>query len=242
MADVKIIFEDSDILVLDKPAGMTVNRSDTSRNEKTLQDFVEEKLKIKNEELQIQDGDFRARSGIVHRLDKETSGIILVAKNEEVFSKLQRQFKEREVKKTYTALVHGKVAPAEGEIIVPVGRLPWNRKRFGVVAGGKDAVTGYKVLRYYKMKSEALTLLELSPKTGRTHQIRVHLKYTNHPVFADILYGGRKTARQDRKVLSRQFLHASEIKFQHPINHAPLSFESPLPQELQALLDTLNAF
>lgn len=255
----QIIYEDESVLVLDKPAGVTVNRSDTTRNEQTLQDWVEDHLKVakvgevEKETLStstthstsstfevINREAFYKRSGIVHRLDKETSGIILVAKTEDAFLELLRQFREREVEKRYTALVHGKVTPEIGEINVPVGRLPWNRKRFGIVAGGREAKTNYKVLRYYKGKNEILTLLELYPKTGRTHQIRVHLKYMGSPIFADSLYGGRKTARDDRKKLNRQFLHASSINFFHPMSHKPLSFQSEIPQDLRDVLSQMQ--
>lgn len=262
----QIIYEDESVLVLDKPAGVTVNRSDTTRDEQTLQDWVEDHLKVAKVERvgeveketlststthstsstfeAINREAFYKRSGIVHRLDKETSGIILVAKTEDAFLELLRQFREREVEKRYTALVHGKVTPEIGEINVPVGRLPWNRKRFGIVAGGREAVTKYKIQRYYDIKilgkNETLTLLELYPKTGRTHQIRVHLKYMGNPIFADSLYGGRKTARDDRKKLNRQFLHASSINFFHPISHKPLSFQSELPQDLRDVLSQMQ--
>jgi len=241
-----IIFEDSEILVLDKPSGMIVNASDTTAGEKTVQEWAETKVKSQKSKVKIdEESDFYKRAGIVHRLDKETSGILLVAKNVESFENLQRQFKERRVKKTYIALVHGKVEPTEGEINVAVGRLPWNRKRFGVIAGGREAVTKYKVLsiKYYVLgnKNEPLTLLELYPKTGRTHQIRVHLKYFNHPIFADPLYAGRKTARNDRKLLPRIFLHASEILFLHPKTQKIVSFESPLPKELNDFLEILDS-
>ncbi len=259
MAEIKIIFEDESLLVLDKPAGMTVNRSDTTGNEETLQDWLIGRgigvgqAKVVLTPKAVSDSDehdyeaenreaFYKRNGTVHRLDKETSGIIIVAKTEDAFIELLREFREREVKKTYTALIHGRIDPAQGEISVPVGRLPWNRKRFGIVAGGRDATTGYKVLSYYKMKDEILTLLELYPRTGRTHQIRVHLKYMNRPIFADSLYGGRKTSRDDRKILPRQFLHASSISFFHPVTHAPLSFNSPLSEELNNLLSKMQAF
>lgn len=263
----KIIFEDEELLVLDKPAGMIVNRSDTTTGEITLQDWVEGYLKIqstkhetrnKSENSNIKNGfefrnsdfDFIARAGIVHRLDKETSGIILVAKTLEAFINLQSQFKERKVQKTYLALAHGKIEPVEGEINVAVGRLPWNRKRFGVVAEGRESKTLYKVLSimYYASEKgkEPLSLVELNPKTGRTHQIRVHLQYLKHPIFADPLYAGRKTSRDDRKLLSRVFLHASKISFFHPVSAKTsadeaktgelLSFESPLPEELQHFL------
>ena len=254
----KIIFEDSDILVLDKPAGMIVNRSDTTVGENTVQDWIEKYIKIPKTKSQIpnkpqipnpnvqNDFEFRNRAGIVHRLDKETSGILIVAKNAEAFINLQSQFKERKVKKTYIALVHGKVEPSEGEIDAPVGRLPWNRMRFGVLAKGRESVTKYKVLtiKYYVSKDnnkEPFSLLELYPETGRTHQIRVHLKYINHPIFADPLYAGRKTSRDDRKTLSRIFLHASKISFAHPQTNQSLSFENPLPDELNKFIGRLTA-
>lgn len=255
----KIIFEDEELLVLDKPAGMIVNRSDTTKGETTLQDWTEEYLKIQNPKSQIPNKskiqnnnykeqaklDFINRAGIVHRLDKETSGIILVAKNYSTFIYLQSQFKERKVQKVYVALAHGKIEPETGEINVAVGRLPWNRKRFGVLAGGRESVTKYKVLgtKYLvsgKMK-EPLSLVELSPKTGRTHQIRVHLQYIKHPIFADPLYAGRKTSRNDRKLLNRVFLHACKISFFHPKTNKILTFESLLPHELSDFLTNLES-
>ena len=291
--DIKIIYEDSDLLVIDKPSGITVNRSDTTKDEETVQDFAEKKLKI-HMSAEVASKDFRVpnaggsssesnsygakvhsenfessprsieedfykRKGIVHRLDKETSGILLIAKNPASFLNLQKQFKERRVEKTYIALVHGEVKPEIGEINVPVGRLPFNRKRFGVVAGGREAVTKYKLLSVFSSRlssnsqpvlgssvqknrqqiTESYSLLELYPKTGRTHQIRVHLKYFGHPVFSDPLYSGRKTARKDRKVLPRLFLHAFEISFLHPKTGKEVSFKSNLPVQLQNFLDGL---
>ena len=252
----RVIFEDSDILVLDKPSGMIVNRSDTTKGERTVQEWVEEylqirstksemqnKLKIQNSNVQnnfeFRDSNFEFlnRAGIVHRLDKETSGILLVAKNPGVFKNLQAQFKERKVKKTYIALTHGKIEPMEGEINVSVSRLPWNRKRFGVVPEGRESITRYRIISNFQ---QDLTLLELYPKTGRTHQIRVHLQYIHHPVFSDPLYAGRKTSRNDRKLLPRIFLHASEISFFGPKTQELLSFESPLPEDLSKFLEALK--
>lgn len=238
--NIKILFEDDYLLVIDKPSGMIVNRSDTTKGEKTLQDFVEEYLKITNTNVQ-NDFEFTNRAGIAHRLDKETSGIILVAKTHDSFENLQKQFKERKVKKTYLALAHGKIEPKIGEINVSVGRLPWNRKRFGVLSGGREAVTEYKTIKNFRstVNHEPLTLVELNPKTGRTHQIRVHLQYIKHPIFADPLYAGRKTGRNDRKLLSRVFLHASKISFSHPGKNEIVSFKSPLPEELKDFLSGL---
>ncbi len=246
MSDIKIIYEDNDLIVLDKPSGITVNKADTTKDELTVQSFVEEKFGLKdNISANGDNQEFLQRAGIVHRIDKETSGILLVAKNNESFKNLQAQFKQRNVEKTYFALAHGLVTPDEGEISVPVGRLPWNRKRFGVLAGGKDSVTKYKVRSTYeldlKKQKEFLTFLELKPKTGRTHQIRVHLKYINHPIFSDPLYAGRKTSRDDRKILERVFLHAAKISFDHPKNGNRVSFESELPSELKGMLGNLRS-
>ncbi len=241
--DIKILYEDEDLLVLDKPSFLTVNKSDTTVGEMTVQDWVEEKFSFIKLSTTDKESDFYKRAGIVHRIDKETSGILIVAKSPVAFQNLQSQFKTRKVKKTYVALVHGKVIPASGEISVPVGRLPWNRKMFGIVAGGREAVTKYKVLSVKYLLSgkvkEPLTLLELSPETGRTHQIRVHLKYFNHPIFSDFLYGGRKVSRQDRKFLPRVFLHAAKISFFNPKTNELISFESKLPVELNNFLEFL---
>lgn len=260
----EVLFEDKELLVLDKPAGMIVNKADTTKDQVTVQDWVEGYLMVPRgvRVSRVPQGEngstrdtrgtfvfprdtFLARAGIVHRLDKETSGIILVAKTLEAFINLQAQFKERKVQKTYIALAHGKIEPAEGEINVAVGRLPWNRKRFGVLSGGRESVTKYKVLSIKYLVSgkneESLSLVELYPKSGRTHQIRVHLQYIKHSIFADPLYAGRKTSRQDRKILSRVFLHAAKISFFHPRTSELISFESSLPQDLNGFLDSLRA-
>jgi 23S rRNA pseudouridine1911/1915/1917 synthase len=235
MNDIKIIYQDQDILVLDKPSGVTVNKAETTKGELTVQDWLMREHPLENP-LNNQ-SDFYKRNGFVHRIDKETSGILIVAKNIESFENLQAQFKERKVSKTYVALVHGNISIKEGEIVVPVGRLPWNRKKFGVLAGGKEASTYYKVLEAFE---KPFTLLELNPKTGRTHQIRVHLKYFNHPIFGDSLYAGRKISRDDRKILGRLFLHAQKITFYHPKTGNKVDFESPLPFELKNVLDNLR--
>lgn len=238
MNDIKVIYEDQDLLILDKPSGVTVNKADTTKGEFTVQDYLEEKFKTNDAYLTAdKDSDFYKRAGFVHRIDKETSGILVIAKNQPSFENLQGQFKDRKVSKSYVALVHGHVDSSEGEISVPVGRLPWNRKRFGVLAGGKEAITQYKVLETFE---KPFTLLELNPKTGRTHQIRVHLKYFNHPIFGDSLYAGRKISRDDRKILERFFLHAKKILFYHPRTGDRVEFESPLPTELENVLNILK--
>ncbi len=252
---INIIYEDNDFLAIDKPAGITVNNSETTVNQDTIQDWSEKKLGLvrkipsiakkpeKDTEsfLSASDAYFQ-RGGIVHRLDKETSGILLIAKTIPAFENLQKQFKDRVVEKTYIALAHGKIIPASGEINVPVGRLPWNRKQFGILPGGRESKTLYKVVKSYlnQKTKEALSLVELYPHSGRTHQIRVHLKYINHPVFSDFLYAGRKTSRNDRKVLPRVFLHAMKISIFHPKTGESISFDSPLPQELTICLNSFQ--
>lgn len=247
--DIPIIYQDEEMLVINKPAGITVNKSETTIGVETVQDFAEKILQLSNDHTEDVDTQgsldtpdaFYNRAGIVHRLDKETSGILLIAKTPYAFFNLLKQFRERTVHKSYIALAHGTVLPAEGEIRVPVGRLSWNRKRFGVIAGGREAVTKYQTVRTYEdKKKESLSLLRLFPETGRTHQIRVHLKYINHPIVSDALYGGRKTARSDRKKLSRLFLHASTISFLHPTSGEVLSLESDLAADLAAFLQDLQ--
>lgn len=257
---IPIIFEDDALLILNKPAGITVNRSQTTIGEVTVQDQVEEYLKLQTpvavevgveiaSEADDDSGDtydvrktFYDRSGIVHRIDKETSGILIVAKTEEAFANMQAQFKNREVHKTYIALAHGRLVPETGEINVPVGRLPWNRRQFGIVAGGRESKTFYEVTGYYRTndkRREVVSMVRLKPVTGRTHQIRVHLQYLGHPIFSDFLYAGRKTQREDRKLLERVFLHAAEISFAHPTSHEKVTFSAPFPPELAHVLDYL---
>lgn len=245
-----IIFEDNDLLVINKPAGITVNRAETTKHETTVQDWAEEHSGIVYKEPITKFGDtnfdpkeaFFQRGGIVHRLDKETSGVLVLAKNPEAFVSLQVQFHEREIKKEYLALAHGVIKVRDGEISVPVGRLPWNTKQFGVLPGGKPSKTNYTVLNYYRntRAKEILTLVELYPQSGRTHQIRVHLKYINHPIFSDFLYAGRKTSRNDRKLLERVFLHAAKITLEHPKLIREMTFSAPMPEELTAFLQILE--
>lgn len=240
----QILYEDKDLLVINKPSGIVVNRAESVKGE-TVEEWAEEKgITGTTSSTGITGTDFEKRKGIVHRLDKETSGVLLIAKTEGAFKELQRQFKAREVEKTYVALVHGKVAPAGGVIKASVGRLPWHRKRFGVLAGGREAETEYRVSsivnRVWDKGREELTLLELSPKTGRTHQIRVHLKSINHPVVGDSLYAGRKTARRDRQWCPRLFLHAKKIVFKHPVSGKMISLKAPLPQELEEIIRQLT--
>ena len=232
--DPKIIFEDDSMFVVDKPAGWITNDADTTTNQPVLQTWIRENFKYPLS------GNREMRDGIVHRLDKETSGIVVVAKTEEAFTKLQAEFKNREISKTYIALLHGKVTPEEGKIEATVGRLPWHRSRFGVLPGGRDSVTEYKVLEFFPGNNAGHTLVEFSPKTGRTHQIRIHSRHIGHAIVSDEFYAGRKTARNDRKWCPRLFLHATSIKFNHPVTGKEVEFKSDLPIDLQGVLLTLR--
>lgn len=226
----KILFEDSQLIVIDKPSGMVVNRAKSAKG-KTVQDWVEENFKFPISQNSL------LRNGIVHRIDKETSGVLVIAKNEKALGELRRQFKSREVEKIYVALVHGEVIPGEDVIKAPVGRLPWSRERFGVLAGGREAETRYKVIGVYQRNKEPYSLIEWYPKTGRTHQIRVHAKSINHPIVADSFYAGRKTSRRDRNWCPRLFLHAKSITFSHPKTGKKITVESNLPAELVSALE-----
>jgi len=218
-----VIYEDDYILALNKPAGWVVNDSDTAKGNPTLQDWISENFNFEisnSKEL---------RSGIVHRLDKPTSGVILVAKTSDVFFALQKQFADREIEKVYVALVHGKLKDTEGSINQKIGRLPWNRVRFGVFEGGREALTNYKVLS----SNSDYSFLELYPKTGRTHQLRVHLKHIGHPIVGDHLYAGKKLYKEDIQKFSGLMLHAKEISFTHPITKERMRLEAPLAEDFK---------
>lgn len=246
----KIIFEDEFLLVIDKPAGVVVNRAETTGNTQTIQDWVDSRKSGDSDSQKIRRSDgqtdrsseFSDRSGIVHRLDKDTSGILVIAKIPEAFENLKNQFQSRKVVKKYLALVHDRVQPCFGAIRAPVSRSPFNRMRFGVFPGGREATTQYKVLRNYQLPiyNSQFTYLELTPYTGRTHQIRVHLKYINHPIVSDPIYGGRKSYQADLGFCPRLFLHAACLKIEHPQTGEMLEFNSPLPPDLEEVLVSLR--
>lgn len=232
--EIPIIYEDDDLVVIDKPAGLVVNRSD-SANRDTLQSWIEAEYRFPK----VGNSDFFKRAGIVHRLDKDTSGLIIIAKNDESFKLLQQQFFQRIVSKKYQTLVHGKI-PQAGSINAPVGRLPWNRRKFGVIPDGRTAETNYKVVSYYKFKNNLYSLLLVTPITGRTHQIRIHLKYLGFPVVGDILYNGKKFIEEDRVFTNRIFLHACYLHFQIPGSYKWLELKSDLPENLLFVLTRLE--
>lgn len=240
MIDIPVLFEDDSLLVVDKPAGVIVNRADTVKTD-TVQDWAEQKLHIQVTPGQPWGDAFESRAGIAHRIDKETTGILLIGKTPEAFANLQAQFKDRTVKKTYCALVHGRVETPDGTINAPIGRLPWNRERFGIVPGGKEAITTYRVVKHLDCvdpdgNQEKITLVELHPETGRTHQIRVHMKYINHPLLGDYLYAGRKTSRGDREWATRVMLHAWKLTCAHPSTSQLLDFEAPMPHDMNRII------
>lgn len=238
--DPKVIFEDADILVLDKPDGWIVNDAVSAIGQPIIQSWL-----ATNFSYEIATS-VPERSGVVHRLDKDTSGILLVAKTKQAFYDLQSQFAHREVSKTYTALLHGALTPPQGEVSVAVGRLPWRRDRFGVIPDGRLSVSGYKLIDLYRpiqqtKQFDALySLTSFFPKTGRTHQIRIHAKYLGASIVCDPFYAGRKTARRDALWCPRLFLHASQIEFNHPASGIQVRFESELPDDLRIVLKHLE--
>jgi len=176
----------------------------------------------------------------VHRLDKDTSGLMVVARRAEAWSALQRQFQERSVEKGYQALLYGRLAPPEATIDAPMGRDPRHRQRMAVVEGGREAVTRYAARQFLFSPHgarEPYTLVEARPLTGRTHQIRVHLAYIGYPVVGDAIYGRRKR----RLACPRQFLHACRLGFHRPSDGRWMLFNVPLPVDLQQVLDLLVA-
>lgn len=232
----EIVFEDDHLIVINKPAGLVVHPA-AGIQSGTLANALAYHFQQLSNAGSI-------RPGIVHRLDKDTSGLLVAAKTESAHENLSDQFRAREVFKSYIALVYGVVKQASGRIEQPIARDPRNRTRMAIVAGGRGALSLYKVRRSF----DSFTLLDVELKTGRTHQIRVHLSWLKHPVVGDELYaGGRDNNVQDVKLraqirkLKRQFLHAEQLGFRHPQTGEQLRFVAPLPAELTALLDTLEA-
>jgi 23S rRNA pseudouridine1911/1915/1917 synthase len=220
----RILYEDDHLIVVDKPAGMPVHPG-PGHSSHTLVNALLGHCPDLPGIGGVQ------RPGIVHRLDKDTSGLIIAAKDEKTHIGLSRQLKDREVKKTYLALAEGVVSPAEAIIEAPIGRDPNNRRRMMVrSANGRASTTIYRLRGVYDGKS----LIEASPVTGRTHQIRVHMASIGHPVVGDPVYG------RPSPLVARQFLHAWRLGFRHPISRADLSFEAPLPEDLESALARLR--
>ncbi len=214
-----ILYEDDALLVINKPPGMVVHPA-VGHATGTLVNAV------LGHAPEIITGN-QERPGIVHRLDRDTSGVMLIAKNDRALHELQRQFAAREIHKTYLALVNGIVTTPQGKIDAPLARDPRDRKKMAIAFGAhaREAITVFYVLAH----SDKYTLLRLEPETGRTHQLRVHLAFLKHPVVADQVYGKRKNDLG----LARQFLHAWRITFAHPSTHAYMTFTASLPPDLQ---------
>jgi len=218
----KIIFEDNDVLVIDKSAGLTVHPA-PGHPDGTLVNAILHHFP------HLTDMSDSLRPGIVHRLDKDTSGVMVIAKNSITQVNLAEQFASRTVKKTYLTLVKGHLTPEHGIIEASLGRDPGNRKKIAVVTKGREARTEYRVLKYIRN----YTFLEIKPETGRTHQIRVHLAAIGFPVIGDTTYGTKSP------FLSRQFLHACKLVFKLPSTGKQVQFESRLPHDLEQALESI---
>ena len=236
--DLDVVYEDGDVVVINKPAGMVVHPGAGIRSGTLANALVHH-----FSQLSRSGGD--SRPGIVHRLDVGTSGLIVVAKNEAAHNSLAQQFMERSIEKTYIALVYGRLARDEGRFEGAIGRDPRNRVKMAVrpEGQGRPALTLFRVVNRF----DEFTLLEITIKTGRTHQIRVHLAHAKHPVVGDVTYGGgRENAVRDARMkslvqgLGRPFLHASRLFFRHPHSGEEMTFEAALPLELQSLLTSLR--
>ncbi len=211
ISKLKVIFENGDFLAIDKPSGMVVNKSQTTSYEETVQDLVQSKLDFTKT---TDNSEFKKRGGVVHRLDRETSGVLLIAKNEETFDYLQDLFKERDVEKEYLAVVVGDVLEDRFEIDAPIGRDPKNRFRFAIVRDAKEASTYFEKLNSTEISDIKFTTLKAFPRTGRTHQIRVHLTAYGFPIAGDIVYSTNSLRNMYQEMaINRMLLHAVSIKF-----------------------------
>ena len=223
---IEIIYEDNDIIVVNKPKGMVVHPAN-GNPDGTL---VNSLMAICKDSLSGIGGEIRP--GIVHRLDKDTSGILVVAKNDKAHINLSEQIKNHEVKKTYIALVRGIVKENEATINMPIGRSPTDRKKMAVVKNGKEAITHFKVLERY----DNYTLLQINIETGRTHQIRVHLAKIGYPIIGDEVYSSGKNEWN----IKGQCLHAKSLDFRHPVTNKEMHLEAELPEYFQNLLKELE--
>ncbi|BAK21616.1 RluA family pseudouridine synthase [Melissococcus plutonius] len=219
-----IVYEDQDVVVINKPQGMVVHPS-AGHFKGTMVHALLYHIKDLSSINDV------IRPGIVHRIDKDTSGLLIVAKNNQAHEALAKQLKDKTILRKYIALVHGEVPHEQGTIDAPIGRSKTNRKMQAIIKDGRSAVTHFKVLE----KFTGYTLIELQLETGRTHQIRVHMKYIGHPVAGDPVYGPKKTLKGEG-----QFLHAKVLGFTHPTTHERMVFEAPLPEIFQNTLTKLR--
>ena len=224
---VPVIYEDKDIIVVNKPKGMVVHPAN-GNPDGTLVNAI---LAMCKGSLSGIGGEIRP--GIVHRLDKDTSGLLIVAKNDEAHIKMSKQIQDRKVEKRYIALVRGNVPDDEATIDMPIARSKVDRKKMAVDKNGKEAVTHFKVLKRYGN----YTLLEIKIDTGRTHQIRVHMSYIGYPVVGDSVYSSGK----NEFGVEGQMLHARYLKFKHPITGKELNLEAPLPEYFEKIIKQLES-
>ena len=254
-----VVYEDADLAVVNKPAGMMVHAGSGQNEDARSRGTLVNALLYRFKALSSTGGDLRP--GIVHRLDKGTSGLIVVAKNDRVHAALGEMFASRQIKKTYIALVEGAVVREKGTINAGVGRDPVRRTRMTAMPqeNARSAVSHYEVARRFNNRFGKFTLVKMRIETGRTHQIRVHMASIGHPVVGDTLYGGagqltdqvasqaaqskaaRRKAEPERLRLGRNFLHAARLEFPHPATGMLLELEAPLPQELEMFLERLEA-
>lgn len=236
-----IIYEDSDIIVLNKPSSLIVHPARGNTYGTLVNALV-----FHSDKLSSGLGEFRP--GIVHRLDKDTTGVMVVAKNDIAQWKIAKQFEQRTTKKSYLAIVHGTPDLTADRINAPLGVHPKVREKYAIRPEfGKEAITFYEVIESFR----GFSLLKLTPKTGRTHQIRVHLSYIKHPIVADDMYGGKlvypwqladEEPAVQEPVISRVALHASTLEFRHPTTKKIVKFEAPLPEDMQNLLNMLRKY
>lgn len=224
--DLDVIFEDNDVIIVNKEKGIVVHPGN-GNPDGTLANAILERCK---DSLSGIGGTIRP--GIVHRIDKDTSGLIIVAKNDKAHLKISKQIQERKVSKTYIALVRGVIKENEATINMPIGRSTKDRKKMAVTKNGKEAITHFKVLKRY----EGFTLLEVKIETGRTHQIRVHMAEIGYPIVGDEVYSNGKNPFN----VKGQMLHAAKLEFIHPTTDEKVTFEAPLPQYFQQILNELN--
>ena len=230
----QILFEDETLLVINKQAGLVVHAGGGTQNNTLVNGLI---YHLRKDGYLKEFGD-TLRPGIVHRLDKDTSGVMVIAKTLKAMENLQRQFASRSIEKEYRAIVSGNIH--EEEIIVdqPIGRHPKERKKMAVLTPtpSRNACTCIRVLEHFKETA----YIAAFPKTGRTHQIRVHLAYIKHPILGDEIYGSHALNQKFKTFIMRQALHASRLKFQHPLNEKILEFTAPLPKDMQNLLKSLK--
>jgi 23S rRNA pseudouridine1911/1915/1917 synthase len=231
--EIKIVFENENFIVFNKPSGLIVNRSQTVKDS-TLQDYLEENIEMESDD--DQESEFNKRNGIVHRLDKDTSGIILVAKNDRYFAYLQSLFKERQIKKEYLAVVLGKVDEERFEIDAPIGRDPKSRFRYAIVRGEKDSQTFFEREKITESDEKFFTSLKCFPKTGRTHQIRVHLAAYGFPILGDSTYSSARDSEFYAKIgINRLMLHSKSVTF-NDMDGEVYSFECETPDEFSKFM------